>query len=181
MRVVQSLALCLVLCLLLLAGWAAAQNLAKMPDIEGENLAGQKVTLPQATKGEVAVLVFGFSRASKAPTSAWADKLNSEFGARSGFALYQLPVLEQVPRFIRGMVISGMKRNVGVSVREHFVPLLQREEELKKLVSYKEPDDAYLVILDRGGQIVQQWHGTLTDAAYARLHGELESLLNRRE
>ena len=57
-----------------------------------------KIVLPDAAAGKVAVLIFGFTKASKVPTSAWAEKLQADLGTRSEFELYQLPVLESVPR-----------------------------------------------------------------------------------
>jgi hypothetical protein len=64
-------------------------------------------------------------------------------------------------------------------MRDHFVPILQGEAELKKLVRYKEEDDAYVVTLDSAGQIVAQRHGAFSDAAYAQMRGEIQSLLDR--
>ena len=148
-----------------------------MPRIEGESFAEQKVTLPDDAKGKVAVLVFGFTKASKGPTSTWGDEIFSEFGNQAGFALYQLPVLEDVPRFVRGMVISGMKKGIKENRRDRFVPILQGESELKKLVSYKEPDDAYLVVLDPSGKVVQQMHGPFSAAAYEQLRKGIQTLL----
>lgn len=162
--------------LLIFASLAYAQS-QPMPRVEGESFAGRKVVLPDATKGHVAVLVFGFTKASKEPTRAWAEKILAEFGNQSGFELYQLPVLEDVPRLIRGMVISGIKKGVPERLRDHFVPIVEGESELKKLAGYKEPDDAYLVILDASGQIVHQTHGPYSDAAYAQLRAELHKIL----
>jgi hypothetical protein len=150
-----------------------------MPRVEGESFAGRQVVLPDAAKGHVAVLVFGFTKASKEPTRAWAEKILADFSQQSEFELYQLPVLEDVPRLIRGMVISGIKKSIPEKLLDHFVPILQGESELKKLVSYKEPDDAYLVILGPSGQIVHQVHGPFTEAAYAQLRDKLHMLLNR--
>src|SRR5579864_6407468 len=140
----STLALGLILCV----GLGLAQTSQPMPRIEGESFAGQKIVLPDATHSKVAVLVFGFTKASKVPTSVWAQKVNADFGAHNGFELYELPVLEDVPRLIRGMVISSIKKGVPENRRAHFVPIVQDEAELKKLVNYKEPDDAYLVTLD---------------------------------
>jgi hypothetical protein len=156
---------------------ALGQSGHPMPRIEGESFAGQKVVLPDSAQGKVAVLVFGFTKASKQPTSAWADKIYSDFGARSGFELYQLPVLESVPHFIRGMVISSMKKGVPEKMRAHFVPILQNESELKTLVGYKEADDAYLVVLDATGHVVAQKHGPFSDSAYAQFRTDVESVL----
>jgi hypothetical protein len=161
------------------AGLGFAQGGQPMPRIEGESFAGQKIVLPDATHGKVAVLVFGFTRNSKVPTSAWAQKINAEFGTHNRFELYELPVLEDVPRFIRGMVISGIKKGVPENRRAHFLPVVQNESDLKKLVNYKEPDDAYLVMLDPSGQIVAQTHGPFTDVAYAQFRAGLQSLLDR--
>jgi len=156
---------------------SSAQGTFQMPKTEGESLAGKQVVLPDAAAGKIAVLIFGFTKDSKGPTSAWADKIAVDFGKQTNFELYQLPVLEDVPRLFRGMVISGIRKGVPEKVRDHFVPILQGEDDLKKLVNYKEKDDAYLVILSRSGGIVQQMHGSPNDASYAQLRTEIESLL----
>ncbi len=152
-----------------------------MPKIEGESLAGHPVVLPDAAAGKIAVLIFGFSRASKGPTGDWEKKLSADFSSQPAFTLYQLPVLEDVPRFIRGMVISSMKKGVAENRRDHFVPILQGEAALKKLVNYKESDDAYLVILDFDGNIAAQMHGPLTDASYSQLRDKVNSQLPGRK
>jgi hypothetical protein len=170
----------LLACFLLVA-IASAQTIQQLPAITGENLAGSKVALPDAAKGKVAVLIFGFTKASKTATSAWADQIFSEFGTQNGFALYQLPVLESVPGFVRGMVISSMKKGVRENMRDRFVPVLHGEAELKKLVSYKESDDAYLVLLDPTGQIVEQKHGPFRDTAYAQWRTDIQSQLSRQK
>lgn len=160
---------------------ALAQTSQIMPGIEGESFTGRKVILPGAVRGKVAVLIFGFTKASKEPTSAWTDKIQSDLGSRSGFEMYQLPVLEDVPRFIRGMVISSMKKGVRENMRDHFVPILQGESELRKLVSYQEKDDAYLVILDATGRVIHQTHGPFSEAGYQKFSDEVQVLLNQQK
>jgi hypothetical protein len=147
-----------------------------LPRIEGDSLAGHHVILPDAVSGKVTVLVLGFSKASKAPTSAWGNRLESDFGTTTNLALYQLPVLEEVPGFIRGMVISSMKKGVPENRREYFVPLLHGEADLKKLVNYKEPDDAYLILLDRTSKIVYQMHGPFEETNYAKFRRHIVPL-----
>ena len=169
------------LALLLAAGSAVAQGSQPMPKIEGDSFAGHHIVLPDASAGKVAVLIFGFSKASKGPTSDWEKKISADFASQPALAVYQLPVLEDVPRFIRGMVISSIKKGIPENKRDHFVPILQGEAALKKLVGYKEQDDAYLVLLDFDGKIATQLHGPLTDAAYSQLRAQIESQLNGRK
>jgi len=166
----------LLFCFLFVAS-AAAQTAQQLPAIEGQSLAGNKVALPDDAKGKITILIFGFSRASKTATGAWADRIFADLGTQSRFALYQLPVLESVPSFIRSMVISSMKKGVRENMRDHFVPILTGEDELKKLVGFKESDDAYLVMLDSTGHILEQKHGPFSDAAYAQLRGDVQSQL----
>jgi hypothetical protein len=152
----------------------AAQDL---PTIEGESLAGNNVALPAAASGKVAALILGFSKASKAPTSAWGHRIETDFAGTPDFVLYQLPLLEDVPGFIRGIVISSMKKDVPENQRNHFIPVLHGESDLKKLVNYQEPDDAYLILLDRNGKIAYQVHGMLSEPEYAEFRQHIAALL----
>jgi hypothetical protein len=167
--VIMAFAVCLSLSLA-----AAAQQL---PRLQEENLAGQPVVLPDAASGKVAILIFGFTRASQTPTGDWAKRIRSDFGKSAGFELYQLPVLEEAPKLIRGMITSGIKKGVPENERANFIPVVHNEAELKKLVGYKESDDAYLVVLDRNGKVAFQTHGATPDANYAQLRSKLENLL----
>lgn len=149
----------------------------QMPQIGGETLAGHKVALPQAVAGKVVVFVVGFSKASKTSTSTWGKKINGDFGSRPGFECYQLAVLEEVPRLVRGLVISSIKGDVPENLRDHFVPVLHGESELKRLVKYNEKDDAYLVLVDGAGSVRYQIHGAVTDANYSQFWQHIDSLL----
>jgi hypothetical protein len=153
---------------------AAAQQ---FPHLQEENLTGQQVVLPDAASGKVAILVFGFSKASQNTTGAWMKRLQPDYGKSAGVVLYQLPVLEEAPRILHGMIVSGMKKGVAENLRANFIPVMHNEVELKKLVGYKEADDAYVVVLDRSGAVAFQTHSATPDANYALLHTKVESLL----
>ena len=158
--------------------WAVATvSVAQdLPKIEGESLASHHVVLPDAASGKVAVLVLGFSKASKTPTSAWGQRIETDFAETPDLVLYQLPVLEDVPGFIRGMVISNIKKGAGGTAR-----LLRscatRRVRLEETRELKEPDDAYLILLDRSGNIAYQMHGALSETSYAELHQRIVALL----
>lgn len=159
---------------------AGAQTSASLPRIEGTSLAGTQVVLPDAANGKIAVLIFGFSHASKNAISAWADKLYADFGSRPDFAVYQLPVLAGAPSWVRGMIVSSMKKGMPETRRGYFIPLVKGEGELKNLVGFKEADDAYLLTLDASGHIAHQGHGPFRDGDYAALRAELEVMLKKK-
>ena len=155
----------------------ASSAAQQFPRLQEENLAGQQVVLPDAAAGKIAVLVLGFSHASSTPTGAWMKRSSAEFGKNPSFALYELAVIEDAPRFIRGMIISGMKKCIPEDERPFVVPVVHEEAALKTLVGYKEEDYAYIVLLDRGGRVVYQTHAATVDPGYADLRAKLAGLL----
>jgi hypothetical protein len=149
----------------------------QLPRIEGDSLSGRHVVLPAAASGKVAVLILGFSKASKTPTAAWEKKITSDFSTQQ-VQVYQLPVLEEVPRIIRGMVISSMKGAVAAEKQDRFIPLLHGESELKKLVDFEQPADAYLIVLGPSSEIDYKTHGSIvTEAGYAQVREHIQLLL----
>ena len=170
----HSLHLALVLVGIAFACGAAAQQL---PRLQEENLAGQQVVLPDAASGKIAVLVLGFSHASSSPSGAWAKRIRSDFGKTPGFELYQLAVLEGAPKMFRGMIVSGIKKGVPDNERANFIPVLHNADQLQKLVGFKAEDDAYIVVLDRSGNVAYQTHGASVDPGYTELRAKVESSL----
>jgi hypothetical protein len=164
-----------VLCgLALTTGKAPGQQI---PQIEEQNLSGRRVVLPDAVSGKVAVLILGFTRASKELSTAWNNKLQRDLANTPDIEVCSMPVLEEVPGFVRGMVISGIKKGVPETQRDHFVPVLHHEAEWKKLVNYQEQDDAYMVVLDRKGNVSYQLHGPPSEQNYSQLRQHVEELL----
>ena len=78
-------------------------------------------------------------------------------------------------------MISGIKKGVPENKRDHFVPILPGEVELKNFVHYNEPGDAYLVVLSRTGKTLALNHGsTPSDPNYAQVREEIESPLKKK-
>lgn len=145
-----------------LTGAATSESL---PSLECESLAHQKVTLPAAAAGRVALLVIGFTRGSREAAAEWARRLRRDLGldradrVDRSMALFQLAVLEDVPSLLRGMVAAGIRRTLPKEEHDRFLLVLRGEAELKRLVSFAAPDDAYLVLLDRSGGVRLRKHG----------------------
>ena len=135
--------------------WGAEQ----FPAIEGDNLLGQKVNLPEAAKGHPTVLIIGFTHASQNQTKPWTARLTPEFNA------YSIAVLEDAPRLVRGMAIHGIKGSVPENERDHFIIVLHGERELKEAAGFDTPDDAYLLLLDSDGTVRWRYHGPFSDSA----------------
>lgn len=149
----------------------------RLPRLQEDNLVGQSVVLPDAAAGKVAVLVLGFSQASKNPTSTWAKRIWLDYGQTPGLALYQLAILEAVPRMFRSMIISGIRKGIPEDQRPNFLPVVHNEAELQKLVGFKEADDASIIVLDRSRKVAYQTHSASVDPAYVEFRSALAGLL----
>lgn len=163
--------------ILYLLALCAGIDAQQVPRTEELNLLGQKVVLPNAVEGRVGVLVIGFTRASKEPTSAWGKALQSQLGQVAGVEVYQVAVLEDVPRVIRGMVIAGIKSGIPDNLRSHFITVLHDEPEWKKIVQYQQPDEAYVLVLDRTGNVALRRSGPASEDNVAAIRNKVQSLL----
>jgi len=153
---------------LLLGALAVAMALAqKIPEVHAPTLAGNAVNLPSDLHGKIGVLVLGFSKKSAAQCRGWFDPINRDFGGDARSVNYQMPVLQDVPGFVRGMLIRGMRNDLPVATRGRFIPLVQDEAAWKAVAQYGPEDDAYVLLVDETGQVKWRTHGAATAAAYA--------------
>ena len=157
------------LIILLAGGWICLQA-EQFPRVEGENLLGKKIALPDATTGHAAVIVIGFTHGSQNQTKAWTASLQQEL------PIYSIAVLEDAPRMVRGMAVHGMKGAVPEDQRDHFVVIYHNEKELKQAAAFEHPDEAYVLLLDKDGAIRWRFHGPVTDAALQELESQASGL-----
>lgn len=153
---------------LLLAQAAPAAEL--FPTIEVETLLGKKLTLPDAMKGHASVLIIGFTHASQSEIKAWGERLEADLHP------YSMAVLQDVPRLVRGMATGGIKGSVPDSRKDRFLLTFRGEKELKDAVTFKTPNDAYIVLVDSNGAIQWQSHGAVSDATVGELEMHLHAL-----
>ena len=160
---------------LMLFALASAACAETLPEIEGENLVGKKIVLPEASAGHVAIIVIGFSHASQNQTKAWADRLNRRFPNPAMVTVYPVAVLEAVPRLVRGMAAHGIRSGTPKEQRDRFLLVYHQEAELKNAAGFSAPDDAYILLVEGHGAIRWRFHGPLTDSTVAELEKEVQT------
>ena len=155
---------------MLLASGLSYAHAEQFPQMEGENLLGKKVTLPDATNGHAAVIVIGFTHGSQNQTKAWTASVQQEL------PVYSIAVLEDAPRLVRGMAVRGMKGGVPEDKRDRFIVVYSNEKELKQAAGFDRPDEAYVLLLDKDGAIHWRFHGPVTDAALQELESQAAAI-----
>jgi hypothetical protein len=152
----------------------------RIPEVHGTSFANQAVNLPAALQGKAAgVLVIGFSRGSREAVTGWATKIAADYRTSPVVAYYELPILAGVPGFVRGMVLRSIKSSTPERAQRRVVPVTSDEAGWKAVTHYGQADDAYLLVVDSQGNVVWQTQGQPTDAAYAALKQQVESLKTR--
>src|SRR5262245_24262021 len=120
---------------------AAAPQLAtgaELPQLEGTTLNGEAAVLPRDAMGRPVVVVFGFTKAASKITRAWLDGCRhasapkpaappstpspspaspSASAQETGLACYDVRMVEEVPRFFRGMMERGMRGDLPVELQ----------------------------------------------------------------
>ena len=127
-------------------------------------------------QGKAGVLILGFSRESRDQAAAWGKRLASDFGDSSQVVYYELPMLEDVPRLLRGVVLRAIVKDVSERGKPHFVPLTGNETQWKAITHFTEEKDAYVLVVDGSGAVRWQVEGEPTDEHYRTMQRAIAAL-----
>lgn len=146
--------------LIVLLGCAAIGNSQQgspgpLPLTHGKTLSGDAVTLPDSNHAQT-LIIAGFSKNSSSSVKAWWEQAQTLCQAHPEVACYQVAVLEEVPSFVRGMVLGSMKRGTPAAEQRSFVTVFENESAWKQTLAFNAPDDAYLGLFDKSGKLL--WH-----------------------
>lgn len=163
------------LVMIVVASTPALAQSTRIPETHGTTFSGAQVTLPDDLHGRIGVLVLGFSKSSGDLCKGWGQRLASSYHDSHDVTYYQMPVLESVPKLIRGMVMKSMKSGVPEAEQAHFMPVFSGESDWQKVVRYSNADDAYILVVDGQGNVRWQTSGKVTDAGFEALKQQVEA------
>ena len=108
-------------------------------------LSGQVIRLPKDPP-PYALLVLGFSEKSSSDSAACGKRLQEAIPKQVDANVFQLPILEGVPRLVRGFVKRSIKKSVSDGLQSTFIPVFDHEAEWKRLTAFESADDAYILL-----------------------------------
>ena len=149
---------------------------AAMPHTEAETLSGKKIVLPDAVLGHPTIVVIGFTKRSQSQTSAWSTQLAKDYANEPRLQRYAFAVLDDVPSFIRGIVISSIQRGVPKEQQDAFIILTHDAKPWRDLAAITAPNDAYVILFDETAHVIAQTQGPI-EKSYAPLQQEIQDLL----
>ena len=145
-----------------------------LPSATVQTLSGEQVVLPRDL-GQGSVFVAGFTKASRAETEPWAQRLRSDARIATKVRIYEVSILDNVPGFLRAMIIRQMKSGIAPARQKQFLIVTEAVDSWKRALDAAGNDDHAVVILVQStGVVVWRGHGPVAESAYQDLLREIK-------
>jgi hypothetical protein len=133
-----------------------------IPSTRGTHLSGQTITLPQDLNTRFTVLILGFSRKSSQSSTEWGKSIEEDLGTDRNVTWLAVPILPDLPRPLRGVLVRAFHKAVPASLQASFVLVFENDSEWKTAVSFDAEDDAYVLLVNQQGDILWRTHGPVS-------------------
>jgi hypothetical protein len=164
----------LVLAVMVLSLSAAAQQ---VPHTEAKSLTNQPIVVPVTGATKPLVVIIAFSSKGGDDSGAWNKAFHMRYETDPRIDYVELADFQGVPSFVMGMILHGMRRSVREPEKSHLAPFFSQEDTWKKVVSFKDPKVACVLLADPSGRIVWQTTGPASDQKVAALETAIVDLL----
>ena len=149
----------------------------QLPLLQGEYLNGRRAILPKDSSGQVALLMLGFSYESRFAVEAWAKRFRQDFAKQPKVTFFEVPMIGGLARMGKWFIDSGMRRGTPKSDYGNVITVYGGTDAWKQKAGFKDPNAAYLILIDRNGKVVWRHAGGFADEPYATLSSTVSSLL----
>ena len=171
----------LTLGLFLISGIIHSQNGVTFPDLSGENLNRQNVTLPKDCRGKKTILCMASSKKAEEDLITWQQPMYDKFIAKVGMFDSEYDVnLYFIPMFT-GINQPAYERAIKKLREDHQQPLydyvLLFKGEMKIYESaLKMTDDSkpYFFVLDKNGKVLLSTSGNFSEKKMEEIESSLE-------
>jgi len=152
-----------------------------LPVLKGHFLSGRDVELPVSLSRRIALVAIGFTYKSRFPVEAWADWYRTAIGSRPDVTFFEVPMIGGISTLGRWLIDRGMRRGTPTELHEQVITVYHGAGDWKRRVSYspEHEDDAYLIVVDRGGIVRWLHHGAFDQARADDVRRLLTSLADR--
>lgn len=149
----------------------------QLPLLQGEYLNGQRATLPKDSSGRTALLMLGFTYQSRFAVEAWAKRFRQDFEKQPKVTFFEIPMIGGLARMGKWFIDGGMRRGTPKTDYGNVITVYGGTDAWKQRVGFKDPNAAYLILLDRGGKVIGRYAGAFAEDPYKALSSNVSSLL----
>lgn len=140
-----------------------------------QTLAGSSFVLPDDLEADTDILVVGFTQKAGSNNKPWMDRLERDFTAAEGFAVYPVAVIAGVPPVFRSFALGSIRSGVAPQERARFLIADHDEGAWRSLVGYRLPDDPYIIVLDKTGTVLARANGLFDENTYRDAAAQIRS------
>ena len=130
----------------------------KFPEVKDDSLANTPVSIPDAAKGKVTMVVISFLHQNQSQLDSWLEPFVDKFGSKESYTFYEVPMISGGYKFMRPMIDGGMRAGIPTAKHKNVVTMYGDVEKYIKALSL-DPKYGYAFLLDREGIIRFQGQG----------------------
>ncbi len=141
-----------------------------LPTFPAETLSQKSVSFPEDLPPKPTLLIIAFTEEASAETERWSRETRPLTNSLN-FVVYDLAVIEDAPRFVRGTIRRSLRKRIPEAIHESFFVVTQNSRLLKKAVDYDNAEEVYLVLLDEEHRVVWKGSGEFTKEKLSGISG----------
>lgn len=142
-----------------------------LPPLAGKTVTGKPLDIPAAAEGNVAVVIFSFSRAGGRHAQNWAQHLSKD---DPHLPLYTAIFLESVPRLFRSIAVSEIRSGMPPAMQDRTLIVYQQQGLWEQRLHVTDESYARVLVLGQAGRIRWMSPGPFADSIYLRLRKEVQ-------
>jgi hypothetical protein len=144
------------------------------PAIRASNLNGRQFNLPGDFEGARNLVVLAFQREQQALVESWSPAIATLLTRYVDLRFYELPTINRGNPLFRAWLDRAMRGGIADrQARDQTITLYLDKAAFREALGLPHEDTIYLLVLDRGGQVLWRGEGEHT----AQRADELEQIL----
>lgn len=124
----------------------------KLIEFEGESLAGESSTIPQAFSGQKTLLLFGYVHKSQFDIDRWLIGLDQ---TNTQVAVYEIPTIKGMfPQMFSTVFDDAMREGIPKEIWQGVITVYKDGEKVQKYTGNIKPKNARVLLLNSQGEVV---------------------------
>jgi len=148
----------------------------KFPVVSGNSLAGDAVTLPDATKGQIALVSVAFVEKGQPIINSWAEPFLEKYSEKTDLIYYEVPMMNIPQPAAREYIDSGMRAGLDQKMHSKVVTYYGDFRSYMKELNMSDVKSGYVFLLDREGTIQFTGEGMMGKDDWKELQATIEKL-----
>lgn len=147
------------------------------PRINGTNLEGDQLMIPQDLEGKKKLLVVAYKRKQQEDINTWLEASTELLKKYPDFSVYEIPVLKKFNFLMRFNINNGMRYGIGSKEqRERTITLYLDKEQFNSTLNIDSEDTIYAFLLNENNEIIWRTQGLATQSYIYELEEYLEKI-----